>query len=284
MDALPLFNYDSGLLPFDLAVATAGHDLRLSAGWVNGPVVRDCFAIQCCTAGRGVLVLSGKSFPIEKGQCFVSFPDVVLEERADEHDPWGILWVSLHGRKMRSYLDAVGINEQNPIFPWSYNQHIANCMQEILTLRLSSDISGLLSELQQTSCVCALLIEIFHLCKSDDALPSKGNSQESYVHAAISYIESHYSKNTKITEIADFVGLNRSYLYTIFKKHMGMSIQDYLISYRMKKACDFLALPQATIGNVAYSVGYDPLTFSKIFKRTIGVSPTDYRKQLGIIR
>ena len=63
-----------------------------------------------------------------------------------------------------------------------------------------------------------------------------------------------------------------------------MSMQDYLISYRMKKACDFLSLPQATISNVAYSVGYDPLTFSKIFKRTIGVSPTEYRKQLGILR
>ena len=128
-----------------------------------------------------------------------------------------------------------------------------------------------------------MLIEIFHLYKSDGITIPKGNSQESYVYTAISYIESHYGKNVKISDIADYVGLNRSYLYTIFKKHMGMSIQDYLISYRMKKACDFLALPQATIGNVAYSVGYDPLTFSKIFKRTIGISPTDYRKQLGVV-
>lgn len=284
MDKLPIFNRETEFLPFDITVATAGHDLRLNAGWVNGPIVRDSTAIQCCTAGRGVLVLSGKEFPIEKGQCFVSFPNVVMEERADDHDPWGLLWVSFNGRKIRAYLDSVGINEQNPIFPWPYNQHIANCIQEILSLRLSTEISALLSELHQTSCVCAMLIEIFHLCKTDGITIPKGNSQESFVHTALSYIESHYGKNTKISEIADYVGLNRSYLYTIFKKHMGMSMQDYLISYRMKKACDFLSLPQATISNVAYSVGYDPLTFSKIFKRTIGVSPTEYRKQLGILR
>jgi AraC-like DNA-binding protein len=60
---------------------------------------------------------------------------------------------------------------------------------------------------------------------------------------------------------------------------MGVSPKDYMLEYRMKKAVEFLADESLSIGNIAYSVGYkDPLTFSKMFKVKMGVSPTEYRK------
>lgn len=274
----PIMRYGTDFIPFDIQIGAHGNDLRLPPGYVNGPIIRDYYAVQCCTSGRGTVVSSGEVYPIEKGQCFVTFPEVVLEEHADESDPWGMIWLTLRGKKTRTYFDALGIRENTPIFPWTYNQHIYNCMQEIIS---SGHIASIQNELHQLGCICSIFNEFFHLNGQNTDNEAEVNTRENYVYSAVRYIEMHYDKDIKISEVSDYVGLNRSYLFTIFKKHMGMSPQDYLISYRMKKACDFLAFPQASISSVAYSVGYDPLVFSKIFKRTIGVSPTEYRRQIA---
>ncbi|MEG2569955.1 MAG: AraC family transcriptional regulator [Clostridia bacterium] len=253
----------SAYIPFDIDIYNYGYDLVLPNGYVNGPLVRDHYAIHCCTTGRGVYVCQGVEFPIERGQCFVTFPELVL-------------WLSLSGNKVSSYFKQLGLSVSNPIFPWRFNNHIENCMQEIIS---AGRIRSVASELNQLSSITALFLEFFHLNGLSSDEPPDNNSQERYVYSAARYMDMNYDKDLKISDVANHVGLNRSYLFSVFKKHRGMSPQDYLISLRIKKACDFLKYPQATVSNVAFSVGYDPLTFSKIFKRIIGVPPSEYRKK-----
>lgn len=273
--------YEMFFSPFDMAIQSAGEETRLPHGWKNGPMVRSSMAVQCCTRGEGTLIMEGQSFPVRRGECFITFPNVVLTEWANEKDPWGLLWICFNGTKFETCLNSLGINHTNPVLPCQYSTPLTNCIREVLALRANPELPPLLSEIQQMYQACALMLEIFRLCQADEVMP-RISTTEGYVRATRAYIEENYEHTVKISEIADHIGLNRSYLYTIFKKHMGVSIQDYLISYRMKKACDFLALPQTTISSVAYSVGYDPLQFSKIFKRVLGVSPTDYRKSIGL--
>ena len=64
-------------------------------------------------------------------------------------------------------------------------------------------------------------------------------------------------------------------------KKIGISPQEYLLSLKMEKACNLLTNLQLSIGDVARQVGYeDQLTFSKIFKKSKGVSPKLYRELL----
>ena len=96
-----------------------------------------------------------------------------------------------------------------------------------------------------------------------------------------SEINNNYSSNIKISDIAKYVGLNRSYFSNLFTKTLGISPQEYLLSLRIEKACTLLEDLQLTIGEVSIKVGYtDQLTFSKIFKKTKGVSPKLYRQLL----
>jgi AraC-like DNA-binding protein len=82
-----------------------------------------------------------------------------------------------------------------------------------------------------------------------------------------------------IETIAQTLGLNRKYLSKMFKQEMGITPQQYLIQFRMNRACELLQNPILTVGEVASSVGYaDQLLFSKIFKRTMAVSPREYRQ------
>ena len=102
--------------------------------------------------------------------------------------------------------------------------------------------------------------------------------REPYIENVIGFIEMNYSQKILITEISNHMGIDRKYLSTIFKAAMGISIQKYLIDYRMNKACNLMQNYLLSIGDISRSVGYDdPLVFSKMFKYVKGVSPRKYR-------
>ena len=95
---------------------------------------------------------------------------------------------------------------------------------------------------------------------------------------ALQYMQEHYREAVRVKDVADFVGLNRSYLTNSFKKILGETPQEYLIRLRMEKAEELLKTTQEPVAEIAALVGYeDPLTFSKVFKRERGISPKEYR-------
>ena len=99
---------------------------------------------------------------------------------------------------------------------------------------------------------------------------------------AVRYIDLHYNQKIRIQELADQVGVNRSYLTSSFQKALGCSPRDYLVRVKMEKAREMLVGTDMQISVVAASVGYtDPLAFSKTFKQCYGMSPRTYRKVSG---
>ena len=108
--------------------------------------------------------------------------------------------------------------------------------------------------------------------------PDKANQ---YVRRAVEFIQRNYCNPIRVTDVADYVCINRSYLYTLFQKSLGMSPQQFLSTYRLTKAAEMLMLPQLPVESIALSCGYqDPLVFTKAFRQMKGMSPTMYRKQM----
>ena len=101
-----------------------------------------------------------------------------------------------------------------------------------------------------------------------------------YVKHAMEYIKHHYNESVKIGDLADFIGVNRSYLTSSFKKTTGCSPQEFLVNLRMDKAKSLLKKTDLSINAVAGAVGYtDQLAFSKVFKKHCGKSPRMYREE-----
>jgi YesN/AraC family two-component response regulator len=70
----------------------------------------------------------------------------------------------------------------------------------------------------------------------------------------------------------------------IFKEYFNTSPQNYLINFRINKACNLMKNPNLSIGEISRSVGYDdPFLFSKMFKKIKGIPPRIYRKNNMII-
>lgn len=72
-----------------------------------------------------------------------------------------------------------------------------------------------------------------------------------YVKEAVRYIDLHYNQKVQIRELADYVGVNRSYLASSFQRTLGCSPRAYLIRVRMEKAREMLAGTDMQISVVA---------------------------------
>ncbi len=96
------------------------------------------------------------------------------------------------------------------------------------------------------------------------------------------YVREHYDENISLDILSNEVGMNASYLSTLFKKQTGNTFSEYLTQVRMEKAKEFLKESEENISNICERVGYNDLkSFTKNFKSYTGMRPNEYRKIFG---
>lgn len=100
-----------------------------------------------------------------------------------------------------------------------------------------------------------------------------------YIEMALKYIESNYSdKQFSVGRVAENIGLSEGHLSRMFKSETGLSINNYLTRYRIRRAMDQLKDTHVKVYEVADHVGYTDIAyFSNTFKKLSGISPSEYQ-------
>ncbi len=94
---------------------------------------------------------------------------------------------------------------------------------------------------------------------------------------AVFYVQQNYSQRIYSDAVARLCGLSPTYFSKAFRQRFDMSFQEFQLRYRIAKACALLANPRACISDIAYSVGFrDPSYFTRMFRRYVGVAPSEY--------
>jgi len=94
------------------------------------------------------------------------------------------------------------------------------------------------------------------------------------------HLSEHFTDTIPLDDLAKIACMSRSHLCHQFREHFGTTISSYVVRKRMSIAQRLLYDLSLRPGEIAKEVGYpDIYQFSKQFKKTFGVSPTDYRKQ-----
>lgn len=96
----------------------------------------------------------------------------------------------------------------------------------------------------------------------------------------LDYIKDHIHSNIKVSEIAAHFGYNSKYLSNAFKNVIGITLKKYITNTKMAEAALLLSDTNLDIKEIASNLGYtDSHNFMKIFKREMGVSPSEYRNR-----
>lgn len=237
-----------------------------------GPAIRPNYLLHYVLDGKGYYYVNNEKYEVNKNEGFLICPNVVTFYQADEENPWTYLWIGIDGEKVETYLKAAGLNNDTLIFKYNDGDLLKEYILEMLKHNTSSSSDSLKIE--------GLLYMFFsELAKQNKSDPiHKNDINNNYINKAIEFIQNNYHNSIKVTDIANYICLNRSYLTSIFQSNLNMSPQKFLMKFRITKAAELLYNTDLPIANIAYSCGYsDPLAFSKTFKKIKGVSPKQYR-------
>ena len=93
------------------------------------------------------------------------------------------------------------------------------------------------------------------------------------------YIKANYSKQLTLEDVSREINISPQYLSKLFKEETGENFIDYLTGIRIKIAKSLLEDSDMSIKEICYNIGYsDPSYFSRIFKKIMGVTPTEYKE------
>ena len=150
---------------------------------------------------------------------------------------------------------------------------------------LSAKLEQLLTKITQQDSnsqmlsFCNVLECLALLDKADLPLQAQREPQ-SHVDNILAYINAHFAESINIEEIAGTLGMNKSYLSHLFKDHVGMSLWNYVILRRLHCFNDLLRKGDS-IEQACYDVGFQNYSnFFRLYKKHMGITPLQYKKQL----
>lgn len=256
----------------DAMIYTCGYE-NCAPGHSYGPILRNGYLIHYILGGCGIYKARGKLFRLEEGDAFLICPGELIYYEADRHTPWSYTWIGMQGIKVKGYLERTSLWD-NLVIHYGQDDQMKLCHEKMSEAdKLPKNRDLIMNSLMYE--YLFLLARKFPSTSLPDDEP-----KSDYVEEALKYIESRYCDPITIQEIAGHLNINRSYLHRLFKSFTGVSIQNYLLDYRMRQACILLQNTNLSVRSIAHTVSYaDPLYFSRIFHQKMGVSPSEYRKQ-----
>lgn len=265
----------------DLGLYQYGKE-KCNPGHSYGPATRNHYLFHYIFSGRGTLYARNSRdedvvYELHGGQGFLISPNQITTYIADENNPWVYAWVEFDGMLAKETLNLAGFSIDSPIFNPRYEKEC---------LRMQNELIFLIEHPDETSFALIghlyLLLDALIKSSKSTLTVKKNTLHDYYIKEAINFIEQNYQNNISVEDIADVVGINRSYFGKIFREQMGKSPQEFLLSYRMIKASKMLLLSTKSIEEIGKAVGYESqFHFSRAFKTVYGMSPLKWLKSTG---
>ena len=237
-----------------------------------GPVVRPTYIIHYILEGKGIFQIDNDTWHLHEKEGFLIEPETQTFYQADQNNPWTYCWFGFEGTLAPLLVRELGLGNGRLTFCCDQKEELQDVFSTIFEHQKVSELNDLVLESQLYRFFAILMKSL----RVKDCM-HRGNND--YIRAAIQFIRNQYYTPVKVSDIAACVGINRSYLYTLFIQETGMSPNAYLSSFRLTRAAEMLNITGDSIEQIASSCGYqDAVVFSKAFKKKYGISPRQFRK------
>ena len=227
--------------------------------------------------GKGEFNIQGQRFPVKPNDFVIINPQVEHTELSTPDEPLEYIVLGINGL---SFSNLTPVSEGG--HPFSFF-NLRDEQKDILRY-LNAMVQEATSQSMSYELVCHNLLEILLIkilrhqhFDLEVGKQSKATKDISFIKH---YLETYYHESIQLEDLASMTHLSRFYISHSFKKEIGMSPMEYLIAIRIKESKILLRTTNYSISQVADIVGFTtPTYFSKQFRKSTGISPTDYREQ-----
>jgi len=225
-------------------------------------VIRRTNILYLVADGEGIYKCGGKCWPIQCGTVFFSFADAPYTiENINELKYY---YISFTGERSEELFERFGIRQDNCCFE-GYEGMIPLWQDSLV--RAEDDNIDLLCE--------SMVLYVFSKLKEANRDPG---DIASFI---LTYMENHFTESDlSLESVSNAAGYHAKYISYVFKKRFAMGFTEYLRLMRIKHAVMLMENGVTCIKNVAFLSGFsDPLYFSKVFAKSVGMSPRDYIRE-----
>lgn len=237
------------------------------------PKGRKDYQLLYIAAGQGHFFINGQERVVSAGNIIVYLPGQPQEYVYFKDDKTDVYWVHFTGSDVEKIIDYYNIRLSeniiyigtSPDYQWLFGQII----QELQLCRPKFE-----------ELISLLLRNIFILISRNLIGANRAdNSLENEVELAMHYFRENYRSEINVEDYALSRGMSASNFYRVFKQISGSTPLQYILKLRLSNAQNLLENSNLSIAEIASAVGYEnPLYFSRLFNKHIGVSPSEYRK------
>ncbi len=252
-----------------LVLCYAGKEYCLP-GHFFGPASRAHYLIHFVLQGKGQFIINGNTYNLVANQLFVIKPGETSYYAADEKDPWEYIWIAFMGADVTMILQNCGLLDDSPVAFFSPEPKLINALEDI--------VNQLQQKQENDYALLGNLYTVFG-CLSCNYHSAAQTCQNIYLKQALNFIHNNYSHHIQIADIAEYLKIDRTYLYRLFMDEFQMAPKKYLEQYQLKMALQLLSNSDMAIKEISYTCGFpDPTAFTKCFRASYGFTPRQVRK------
>ena len=243
---------------------SAGH-YRIDLSHTEPGVRKDFVQLFWTIGGEGEFTHRAACHVLAPGEVFVYFP-------GDRHllrtlvEPWDYRWLTLDGPLCDAVVRSFGLARR---------VRRAGACPDDLFMQLEGHLSDVtpLGERRASAVAFAILA-------AAAGAPRRRSPDDRTTEALIARIGRDYADpDLTVHALARELGIHRSSLSRLFKRRMGVSPQQCLVSTRIQRAMELLRETDLPVAQVALATGYtDPNYFARAMRKVVGLAPLEFRR------
>lgn len=228
--------------------------------------------IMFIDSGQGTIEIEKKNYKASKDDIVIYLPNHMHKEYSDKNT---MMHAYFFGVKYTHSLKNM-FESCNPPFVFGSGQYSSLFLKLFKTLINESKGDIVAYSDKITNCIVKTIILKILQISSKNKEAAKSNK---FIKEIQNYLDNHYLEDIKLDEYYDSLPFSKYYIARLFKTCMGVTPMNYIISKRIDSARELLINSNKKIKDICNEVGYkDIYYFTKVFKKEIGVSPSEYRK------